>query len=202
MKSDIENQQTSFPDSKQLRRQILALRDKLSPELRKLKSSKIEEHLCSVMAFQHAATIMLYASFRSEVATYSLMNWCLGKGKTLVLPVTAENHQLKVYPIGDIHKDLQPGYCSIPEPDHQRLQPIAPEIIDLVVVPGSVFDAKGHRLGYGGGYYDRFLVDRAPQAIRIGIAFELQIVPEVPAQDHDQRMDYIITEDRVIRTDR
>jgi 5-formyltetrahydrofolate cyclo-ligase len=69
-------------------------------------------------------------------------------------------------------------------------------------MPGSVFDLRGGRLGYGGGFYDRFLQTAAPQALRIGLAYDLQVVAAVPLQRHDQQLDYLVTETRTIRVDR
>ena len=72
----------------------------------------------------------------------------------------------------------------------------------MVVVPGSVFDRRCGRYGYGGGYFDRFLSIEAPQALRIGLAFSLQVLPEIPLKTHDQRMDIIVTENEILRCNR
>ena len=96
--------------------------------------------------------------------------------------------------------DLVPGYCDIPEPKEElfisRYQ--APESIDAIILPGSVFDERCGRFGYGGGFYDRF-VSNIPSAHRIALAFELQIVERAPLQDHDELLDMVITEQKVIR---
>jgi 5-formyltetrahydrofolate cyclo-ligase len=72
----------------------------------------------------------------------------------------------------------------------------------MVVVPGSVFDRRCGRYGYGGGYYDRFLSIEAPQALRIGLAFSLQVVPGIPLKTHDQKMDIIVMENEMLRCNR
>ena len=72
-----------------------------------------------------------------------------------------------------------------------------PATIDTVLIPGSVFDPSGGRLGYGGGFYDRFLTEAAPRAIRLGVAFELQLVDQVPMEPHDQYMDILVTEQQI-----
>ena len=72
------------------------------------------------------------------------------------------------------------------------------EQVEVIVLPGSVFDEQGGRLGYGGGYYDRFIALQAPQAKRIGLAFEMQIEKQLPLQPHDQKLHLIITEKRII----
>jgi 5-formyltetrahydrofolate cyclo-ligase len=100
--------------------------------------------------------------------------------------------------IKDPEHDLVPGYYNIPEPDPGRCKRVESSEIDAAVIPGSVFDIQGGRLGYGGGYYDRFLVNDAPQAKRIGLAFELQVVDKVPVEPHDQPLDILITEKRIV----
>jgi 5-formyltetrahydrofolate cyclo-ligase len=105
------------------------------------------------------------------------------------------------FQIDNPEKDLRPGYCDIPEPDPDRAILVPPEKIEIAVIPGSVFDIQGGRLGYGGGYYDRFLVNDAPRALRIGFAFELQLVDKVPLEPHDQPLDILITEKRIVKID-
>jgi len=94
---------------------------------------------------------------------------------------------------------LRPGAFSIQEPDPALCLKIEPDQIDVVIVPGSVFDKRGARFGYGGGFYDRFLANDAPQAIRIALAFSFQVLDNnIPVKSHDQFMDYIITEKEII----
>ncbi|MBE0584168.1 MAG: 5-formyltetrahydrofolate cyclo-ligase, partial [Desulfofustis sp.] len=91
----------------------------------------------------------------------------------------------------------------IPEPREtllpQRL--VAPIDLDLIILPGSVFDRRGGRFGYGGGYYDRLLA-QVPNATRIALAFELQVVDRLPLADHDELLDRIVTEQRIITGNR
>ena len=98
--------------------------------------------------------------------------------------------------ITDPGRDLLPGYKGIPEPDpklaHARSIPATQ--LEVVIVPGAVFDRRGYRLGYGGGYYDRFLALEAPQALRIGLCFDLQLVDQLPEEAHDVPMDWLVTE--------
>lgn len=116
-----------------------------------------------------------------------------------MVPRTLPGEGLDAYKINDLDLDLAPGFCSIPEPVLERVVLFEPSKIDVVILPGSVFDLNGGRLGYGGGYYDRFLANGAPQALRIGLAYEMQLVDEVPVMAHDQPLDYLVTEKRVIK---
>ena len=137
-------------------------------------------------------------NFRSEVETLGMIDQLISQGKRIAVPLTiVGGYRLIPFEIKDPARDLHPGYCSIPEPDPDRLKKVFPSEIDVVILPGSVFDEAGGRLGYGGGYYDRFLAKEAPNACRIGIAFEMQVVEKVPILPHDQIMHYLVTEDRV-----
>ena len=189
-------------DRTTLRTTILTARDTLSPEERRRKSRAITDRLLALPEFAGARSVFAYVSFRSEVETLDLIAHCLTMGVTVSVPLTLPaEHRLRPYAITDPHRDLAPGYCGILEP-LQTLPLIDPASIEVVVVPGSVFDAKGGRLGYGGGYYDRFLQAAAPQALRIGLAFDLQVVEAVPLERHDQPLDYLISETRTIHLGR
>lgn len=185
-----------------LRTRILAARDTLPAEERRQKSRLITERILALPEFANARSVFAYVSFRSEVETLDLIAQCLQKGMGVSVPLTLPaEHRLQAYAITDPARDLAPGYCSIPEP-RQTLPRVDPGTIEVVVMPGSVFDLRGGRLGYGGGYYDRFLQGAAPQALRIGLAFDLQVVAAVPLESHDEPLDYLITETRTIHLER
>jgi 5-formyltetrahydrofolate cyclo-ligase len=185
-----------------LRANILAARNRLPAEERQQKSRTITERLLALPEFSASLNVFAYVSFRSEVETVELIARCLQKGAAVSVPLTLPaEHRLLAYRITDPSRNLAPGYCGIPEP-LTTLPLVDPASIELVVVPGSVFDVHGGRLGYGGGYYDRFLQTAAPQALRIGLAFDLQVVAAVPLESHDQQLDYLITESRTIHIGR
>lgn len=179
-----------------LRQRILTRRDGLAEEKRLEKSLAITDHLLTAPLFRkHAAAIMAFASFRSEVNTFPLMTTLLSEGVRLLLPRSRPvTKEMDVYDIESLAA-LTPGYCSIPEPDPDKCRKADPQEITCVLVPGSVFDKKKERMGYGGGFYDRFLRDRAPQAVRIGLAFSMQVVEHLAPRPHDQAMDLVVTED-------
>lgn len=173
----------------------------MSTKERALYSHMISERVLDLDCFQQAKTVFIYVDFRSEVQTRELISKMHKMGKKVVVPVTLlqERDLLPVY-IDNMEKDLAPGYASILEPVEsiRKTQRVSPASIDIVFLPGSVFDERGGRMGYGGGFYDRFVSGKAPQALRIGLAYEQQMVEEAPLQDHDERMDMIITEKRVV----
>jgi len=171
----------------------------MAPEVRAAKSRAACERLWSLPAFQRPVNIFIYVSYRSELATLEFIEEALERDNCrVVVPSTIPNVGLEAYEIRDMAEDLAPGYCSIPEPVIGRALPFDPARIDLVILPGSVFDLQGGRLGYGGGYYDRFLQNDAPKARRVALAYEMQLVAEVPMLPHDQRLHGIVTENRTI----
>ncbi len=182
-----------------LRKHILAQRDQLSLEEQQVKSRAIHERLWALAPFCKSKSILAYVNFRSEVETLSIIKRCLAQGMQVAVPLTlVAEKKLVAYLITNPENDLIPGYCDIPEPDPKRLVELAPDTIDTVLVPGSVFDPHGGRLGYGGGYYDRFLSGKAPQALRIALCYEMQIVDNVPVEAHDEAIHYLVTEGRTI----
>ncbi len=181
-----------------LRRRILRLRDQIPADERAAKSAAIAATLERLPAVASAGVIFAFVAYRSEPATLPLIRRWLRQGKTVAVPRTIPGSHIEPRLLTNPDAQLEPGFCSIPEPVIEKTTGIDPARIDTVIVPGSVFDPAGGRLGYGGGYYDKFLADQAPDALRIGIAFELQVVERVPLLPHDQRLDFLVTERRII----
>jgi 5-formyltetrahydrofolate cyclo-ligase len=186
-----------------LRKQVLTSRDQLKKVDREVKSAEAQELIWNLPAFQQAANFFVYVNYRSELETLALIKKCIAKpGWIVTVPLTLPKEGLLAYEISDPEKELAPGYCSLPEPVAELTCKFDPAKIDVVILPGSVFDINGGRLGYGGGYYDKFLANCAPQALRIGLAYEMQVVDCVPLMDHDQHLDYLVTEKRVINCEK
>jgi 5-formyltetrahydrofolate cyclo-ligase len=187
-------------DSSTMRKDILTSRNQLPQEQLTTHSLAILRNILNLEQIKNNQSFFAYVSFRSEVETYTLIQALLKMGKTVSVPITrVQEKRLDAIRITDPEADLEPGYCAIPEPKETlcKTQQMQPSEIDVIFLPGSVFDERGGRFGYGGGYYDRFL-SANPKAIRIGLAFEMQIVPEAPLQAHDEILDMVITEKRII----
>ncbi|MFC1818887.1 5-formyltetrahydrofolate cyclo-ligase [Thermodesulfobacteriota bacterium] len=190
-------------DREALRQKILGARDGLSDKVRQAKSISVMQNFWTLLGMQQWSTLFIYVNFRSEVETLELIKKCINRDIRVAVPLV-EASAVRMIPllIKDPVQDLVPGYYNIPEPDPKKSLRLEPGEIDAAVIPGSVFDIHGGRLGYGGGYYDRFLLNDAPQAKRIGLAFELQVVDNVPLEPHDQPLDILITEERIVNITR
>ncbi|MHB8174861.1 MAG: 5-formyltetrahydrofolate cyclo-ligase, partial [Nitrospirota bacterium] len=178
---------------------ILARRDALSPEERHQRSFSIATALSGLPEYKSAGTVLFYVNFRSEVATRRMIEEALDRGKKVLVPkVDHHRRDLRLFELKDPSADLEAGYMNIYEPVEDRTREALPEEPDLVVMPGVGFDGDGNRLGYGGGYYDRLIVKLRPGVKLVALAFEEQMVDEVPTLPHDRKVDMIITETRII----
>ena len=163
----------------------------------------LSEAICRQFALQPeyaaARTVMLYVAVQSEVRTRPLLGAAIAQGKRVVVPYCVGNDL--ALSLLDSLDELAPGTYGIlePRPELRALPGKRVEAgqIDLVMVPGVAFDRRGGRLGHGKGYYDRFLPSLRADALAIGVAFECQLVPEVPMLPGDVFMDRVITEKAV-----
>ena len=190
---------------KRLREKLLKTRDSIPPGLKSFKESDIEDRLFSLDVFKKAQSILMYVSFRSEVDTRKYLDDILRLGKKLVLPLVDTRHKmLKLYEVKD-PGELKPGYMGILEPGILRYRRCSLRDIDLVVIPGTGFDPRGNRLGYGGGYYDKLLslesreLAEVEHITTVALAFEEQIGEEIPSEPHDIKVDMILTDKRLIQ---
>lgn len=180
-----------------LRQQYLAARRALTPEARLLASRKMTDKLRAMPEFRRAGSIFLYASLPEEVQLYELMDACLAEGRQVSLPLI-KRRGVMVPALLPGREALVPGEYGIGTVRAEGREEIAPESLDLIIVPGAVFAPDGARLGFGAGFYDRFLAEQAPQALRVALAFDCQLADSLPMEAHDQYMQFILTESRQI----
>ena len=184
-----------------MRAHVLACRDALSDAERARKSRRIADRVMALPEFHSAQVPLLFASFGCEVDTWPLIRAALQVGKRVVLPAVSNSPRcLRLRRVDDSEVDLQPGVWGIMEPREHCVE-VASSELDFVLVPGVAFDARGGRLGYGGGYYDWLLAQlgaQKPSVPLVAVAFELQIVPVVPTDTHDLPVPIIVTEERII----
>ncbi|MFH1146466.1 MAG: 5-formyltetrahydrofolate cyclo-ligase [Pseudomonadota bacterium] len=182
-----------------LRHRILRLRDGLSASERRIHSEMIAARLAALERWKNARSVFTYVSFRSEVETWSIMEMARREGKVLAVPFTDYARNVIIPSvIDDPEKDLAPARFGIMEPTKDHIRPLEAGEIDITLVPGSVFDLNGGRIGYGMGFYDRLLPQLRSDCLKIALAFEVQIVPEAPRSDHDYCVEMIITEGRIV----
>lgn len=179
-----------------LRQQILARRRALSHD-QWLKFSRIAQHqLISLEEFSRAACIALYAPAHNETDTTDILEAAFVAGKRVLYPAVCGERM--VFRRVETLRSLSKGRFGILEPCPTCVDHLADEP-DLIVVPGIAFDLHGHRIGYGKGYYDRFLSHPGRKAHLIGLCHDFQLIDgTIPAEEHDIRMELIITELRVV----
>lgn len=183
----------------ELRRRVLHLRDSLLPKERHTFSLAITHRLMALSRWDRARVIFLYVSLGSEVETGSLIQAAMQEGKVVAVPYTDYERKTIIPSIlSDLRQDLIPRRFGLLEPAEKKLRPLSASEIDITVAPGCVFDPRGGRIGYGMGFYDRFLPSLRGDSLKLALAFEVQIVPMVPIEKHDYPLDMIITEKRVI----
>lgn len=132
--------------------------------------------------------VMLYCALSDEVPTQGVMDELVAQGKTVLLPRVINDTEMELCRYAG-NKDLRQGAYGIMEPTGEVFTDY--DAIDVAIIPGMAFDEAGHRLGRGKGYYDRFLA-RVPNLYKIGLCFSWQVVPHIPCDEHDIRMDRII----------
>lgn len=182
-----------------LRHALAEARRSLTPEDRGARSRRIVRTLRELPAFRDAGIICTYVSFREEVETGELLTELLAEGRRVAVPVHLHGTPQPLV-FAEIHspEELVPNHFGIPQPPGDKAHYLPTASLPLFLVPGLAFDPGGRRLGYGLGFYDRAFAAAAPGALKIGLAFEPQVIERVPAEAHDVLLDLVVTEERVI----
>lgn len=175
-----------------LRREVLTRRSKLTQEEVYYKSNTVDEIILQEFSDERFTTLMAYMPFRNEIAIIRFMEFFLKRPRRLVLPrVDASKKSIQIFEVNNLECDLELSSWGIKEPK-LHLPQVDPLEIDMILIPGVVFDKNGFRIGYGGGFYDRFLP--STKAYKVGIGFALQVVEQVPKEPWDVQLDALITE--------
>ncbi|MFZ5597066.1 MAG: 5-formyltetrahydrofolate cyclo-ligase [Bacillota bacterium] len=186
-------------DKDEMRQQMLARRKTIDQEQVDRMSRAIMERLISTVEYGRAGSLMIYVDFRNEVRTGELIAHALNAGKRVSVPVThVKDKKLTPSSILSYPGDLEPGTWGIMEPRQSCFRPLDPGELDMVIVPGVAYDLQGNRLGYGGGFYDRFLPRTRPGTVFLAPAFEMQIVDNAFPGCYDVPVHIIVTEKRII----
>ena len=178
----------------QLRRAILRRLKQQQEDERRQRSEAIRRKVFRLTAFRRAKTICCYVALPYEVQTWRMIEEMLSKRKRVVVPVVQpRSKRLALSAVCDPDADLAKGAFGVWEPKRSARRPVALREVDLVLVPGLAFDRRGHRLGHGYGYFDRFLA-RLPKATpTVGLAFRFQLFDRLPAASHDRAVQTVLT---------
>lgn len=180
-----------------LRKRMIALRDVLEPAARQQIGDHITRQITAMPAYREAVSVLAYCSFGSEFPTAGLISEVLASGRRLILPrVERGLNELVLYAVKDISQDMAMGPWGIREPVPERCELVSIDAPHFVLVPGLAFTARGDRLGYGKGYYDRLIRNMKRRPHRpslVAAAFPLQVLPEVPCGPLDEQVDRVVT---------
>ena len=177
---------------KELRKKILGIRNKMLKEDLENNSRIIMNKIIGLKTYKQSKVVFVYMDFKNEVMTSDLIKHMMAEKKRVVIPYTDVINTLVIPSEITEEADLKLSPFGYYEP--KKIMPVDVEEIDLVLVPGVVFDKNLNRIGFGKGYYDRILKNLKPGAKKIGLAHDFQVLDEIPAEDHDIKMDMIITE--------
>jgi 5-formyltetrahydrofolate cyclo-ligase len=190
---------TMIEEKQRLRAEVRKKRSAIPLPNRVLKSATILERLFELNEMRSARWVKFYVSHGSEVETEGMIAHALVHGKRVAVPKVEGENRLMLSELLHPVRELSPGWKGIKEPKPDCLRLVGIEEMNLLVVPGIAYDEQGNRIGQGVGFYDRFLVQAVGRIPIVALAFELQIVPEVPVEPNDVRMDFIVTEKRIIK---
>lgn len=174
-------------DKKELRRSIRERKRAMTEEEIVSRSEKLAELFYASEAYKNARTIYGYLPYNQEVRTVPMLEQALRDGKRVAVP-KCYGDEMKFIFMEDLSK-VEKGYANIPEPIAD--DPVADDTTALVLMPGLAFDPQGHRCGYGGGFYDKFLAAE-PEHPTLALCYEFQMLPHLETEEHDIPVDYVL----------
>lgn len=180
----------------EIRRLIAHKKSQLSEDYIKNNSTAIFEKIFNSLEYEKNSEILTYVSYNQEVDTKEFILRCLGDDKNVYVPKVIKNDRNKTMIFVRIKSlnDLQKGYMGIPEPvsDEECLLDKG-----FMIMPGLAFDREFNRIGYGGGFYDRYLEEHK-NILKIGVCFDFQLFDSIPCEKHDLKPDIIVTQNEVL----
>lgn len=187
-------------NKKDIRKNIVNSRDKIDFTKRVQADNKIYQRLIDSDIYRDD-NIFVYISFRSEVDTKLLIIKMLRDGKNIFVPKISNNtNDMEAIRITSLN-ELEENRFGTLEPVTYN-NAVDPKIIDVILIPGIAFDCEGTRIGFGKGYYDKYIKRARKDVKKVGLAYDLQIVDKINKDDHDESVDYIITEEKVIKVNK
>ena len=174
-------------DKQALRKQIREMKRAMSENDIVSKSEELGRLFAASEAYRQAKTIYGYLPYNQEVRTVAMLQRALDDGKRVAVPKCYGDEMRFIY-LDDLSK-VEKGYCNIPEPMEDG--PVADDPTALVLMPGLAFDPQGHRMGYGGGFYDKFLAAE-PNHPTLALCYDFQMLDHLETEDHDIPVDFVI----------
>ncbi len=188
-------------NKKEWRRKAESIRDSISLEEKRKLDTVIQRHLFAWKPFQDARYIFCYVSFRSEVDTHRIIKRSIEENKVISVPrINLASGEMRALIIDSMKSCLEPGAFGILSPKSSCIE-VNYLKLDLIIAPGFAFTQRGDRLGYGGGFYDRFLKQHN-RAIVCALTYDRLIFDHLPVKEHDFPVDYLISESGVNKTAR
>lgn len=178
-----------------IRKRILNVRNNMSKEDVKKNSNAIMDKITGLDIYKQSKVVFIYMDFKNEVMTSNLIKRMLSEKKRVVIPYTDSINTVLIPSEITKESDLKQNSFGYFEP--KSILPVNIEEIDLVIVPGVVFDKNLNRIGFGKGYYDKILNRLKPSAKKVALAHDFQVLEDIPAEEHDVKMDMIITEKNI-----
>lgn len=185
-------------DKKEIRKEIISTRNSVDMIIRQKWDKTIFENLINSNFYNEAKSIFIFISYGSEVDTIRIIEHSLKTGKEVYVPKTykdiKEMKAVKITNLTNMVKDKM----GILEPIDVSKDSIG-ESFDLIIMPGVAFDFFGNRIGYGGGYYDKYLSSYKEKTEKVALAYHMQLLNKIETEEHDIKVDYIITEKNIIK---
>lgn len=181
-------------NKKECRKKLLEKRNKISLKEAKENSTSICEKLKTLPMFHH---VMVYLATGNECNLDSYITEMMEKGASVYVPVCTGKGTMEASLLKNIEEDIEIGTFGIRAPKKEAQRFVSPENLDAVIVPGVGFDKKGNRLGFGGGFYDRYLPKTRQDCKKIAVCHEMQLLENAYPEKHDFPMDGIITEKKI-----
>lgn len=183
-------------DKRQIRKAVKDRLASMSEEIRAIQIKRIHENLLRQNIWSDARTIGLTIAMPLEIPTRPLIQKAWETSKAVAVPKCEPNEKKLTFFKLTTFDQLESVYFGLLEPIPAKTKRLSPSDLDLLIVPGLAYDARGFRVGFGGGFYDRFLTGY--EGIKLALAFEDQIFDELPNESHDMPVDFIVTPSRVI----
>lgn len=180
----------------ELRRTMSAMVQELDSAYCRSADEELFQQLIQLEEYQNANTVFCYVGKSNEINTIAIIQHLLASGKQVAIPKCIQKGIMEAYSIQSLD-DLECGFYGILEPKEDKQDIISPNKIDLAIIPCLSASSRGERLGYGGGFYDRYL--QRTDAYRLLLCRERIICEDIPVESHDQKMDMVLTEERILR---